>query len=155
RKEKTGGLDDTQLRTLADRLEYLTVLGERREVVLKSINEQGKLTPTLEKQIRACMSKVELEDLYLPFRPKRRTKASIAKEAGLEPLADRLLADPTLDPVAEALAYIAKDKGVESKEDALEGARSILIERFSEAPKLVGEVRERLWTNGKLASDVV
>src|SRR6201991_732524 len=109
RKERTGGLDDTQLRTLAERFEYLTILNDRREVVLRSINEQGKLTPELEKQIRAATTKVELEDLSAPYRPKRRTKASIAREPGLEPLADRLLANPSLDPVAEALKYLAAD----------------------------------------------
>jgi protein Tex len=155
RKEKTGGLDDTQLRNLAERLEYLIVLNERREVVLKSIGEQGKLTKELEKQIRACMSKVELEDLYLPYRPKRRTKASIAREAGLEPLADRLLADPALDPMAEALKYIAKDKGIEDVEGALEGARNILIERIAETPALVGNIREKVWSGGKLSSGLV
>src|SRR5688572_5217882 len=107
RKEKTGGLDDTQLRTLAERFEYLTILADRRAVVLRSIGEQGKLTPELERQINAAQTKVELEDLYAPYRPKRRTKASVAREAGLEPLADRLLANPGLDPVAEAMAYIS------------------------------------------------
>jgi protein Tex len=155
RKEKTGGLDDTQLRNLAERLEYLIVLNERREVVLKSITEQGKLTKELEKQIHACMSKVELEDLYLPYRPKRRTKASIAREAGLEPLADRLLADPSLDPVAEALKYISKDKGIEDADGALEGARNILIERIAETPALVGNIREKVWSGGKLSSGLV
>jgi uncharacterized protein len=134
RKERTGGLDDTQLRTLAERLDYLTVMFERREVILKSIREQGKLTQDLERQIMAAETKVQLEDLYAPYRPKRRTRASIAREAGLEPLADRLLADPTLDPVAEALAYIAADKGVEDSGAALEGARHILIERMAETP---------------------
>jgi uncharacterized protein len=155
RKERTGGLDDTQLRTLAERLEYLTILNDRREVVLRSIGEQGKLTPELEKQIRAATTKVELEDLYAPYRPKRRTKASIAREAGLEPLADRLLANPALDPVAEALAYISADKGVENAEAALEGARSILIERMAEAPALVGQIREKVWSGGKLTTGVV
>src|SRR5262249_11162865 len=101
RKERTGGLDDTQLRNLAERLDYLTVMFERREVILKSIRDQGKLTSDLERQIMAAQTKVELEDLYLPYRPKRKTKASVAREAGLEPLADRLLADPKLDPVKE------------------------------------------------------
>jgi uncharacterized protein len=151
RKERTGGLDDTQLRTLAERLEYLTILNDRREVVLRSIGEQGKLTPELEKQIRAATTKVELEDLYAPYRPKRRTKASVAREAGLEPLADRLLANPSLDPVAEALAYISSDKGVENAEAALEGARSILIERIAESPTLVGQLREKVWSGGKLS----
>ncbi|MCF8508756.1 MAG: RNA-binding transcriptional accessory protein, partial [Hyphomonadaceae bacterium] len=155
RKERTGGLDDTQLRTLAERLEYLTILNDRREVVLRSIGEQGKLTPELEKQIRAATTKVELEDLYAPYRPKRRTKASVAREAGLEPLADRLLANPSLDPVAEALAYISSDKGVENAEAALEGARSILIERIAESPTLVGQLREKVWSGGKLSTGVV
>ena len=155
RKERTGGLDDTQLRLLAERLEYLTILHDRREVVLRSIGEQGKLTPELEKQIRAATTKVELEDLYAPYRPKRRTKASVAREAGLEPLADRLLSNPALDPVAEALAYISSDKGVENAEAALEGARSILIERIAESPTLVGQLREKVWTGGKLTTGVV
>jgi len=155
RKERTGGLDDTQLRNLADRLAYLTALIDRKEVVLRSIRDQDKLTPELEKQIRACMNKVELEDIYLPYRPKRRTKASIAREAGLEPLADRLLANPTLDPVVEALAYISADKGVEDADKALEGARNILIERIAEAPALVGQIREKVWSGGKLGSALV
>ena len=155
RKERTGGLDDTQLRTLAERLEYLTILNDRREVVLRSIGEQGKLTPELEKQIRAATTKVELEDLYAPYRPKRRTKASVAREAGLEPLADRLLANPALDPVAEALAYVSSEKGVETADSALEGARSILIERMAEAPALVGQLREKVWSGGKLTTGVV
>lgn len=155
RKERTGGLDDTQLRTLAERFEYLTILNDRREVVLRSIRDQDKLTPTLEKQIRAATTKVELEDLYAPYRPKRRTKASVAREQGLEPLADRLLANPALDPVAEALAYISSDKGVENADSALEGARNILIERMAEAPALVGQLREKVWSGGKLSTGVV
>jgi uncharacterized protein len=155
RKERTGGLDDTQLRNLAERFEYLTILNDRREVVLRSIGEQGKLTPELEKLIRAATTKVELEDLYAPYRPKRRTKASVAREQGLEPLADRLLANPSLDPVAEALAYLSADKGVESADSALEGARSILIERMAEAPALVGQLREKVWSGGKLSTGVV
>jgi len=155
RKERTGGLDDTQLRMLAERLEYLTILHDRREVVLRSIGEQGKLTPELEKQIRAATTKVELEDLYAPYRPRRRTKASVAREAGLEPLADRLLANPSLDPVAEALAYISSDKGIENADAALEGARSILIERIAESPTLVGQLREKVWSGGKLSTGVV
>ncbi len=155
RKERTGGLDDTQLRMLAERLDYLTALIDRKEVVLRSIREQSKLTPELEKQIRACMNKVELEDIYLPYRPKRRTKASVAREAGLEPLVDRLLANPSLDPVAEALKYLAADKGVESADGALEGARAILIERMAEAPALVGQIREKVWSSGKLGSKLV
>jgi len=149
RKERTGGLDDTQLRTLAERLDYLTALADRRDVVLKSIREQGKLTPELEKQILACMNKVELEDLYLPYRPKRRTKASIAREAGLEPLADRLLANPGLDPVAEAMKYISADKGVADSEAALEGARNILIERMVEAPAAEHPPRHHVGEQGQ------
>jgi uncharacterized protein len=155
RKEKTGGLDDTQLRTLAERLEYLTILAERREVVLRSIREQGKLTPELEAQINAAQTKVELEDLYAPYRPKRRTKASIAREAGLEPLAERLLANPSLDPLAEAMAYISAEKGVADADAALEGARQIIIEQMAETPSLVGAVREKVWTTGKLSSTLV
>ncbi|HEY7800236.1 MAG TPA: Tex family protein [Hyphomonadaceae bacterium] len=155
RKEKTGGLDDTQLRTLAERLEYLTILAERREVVLRSIREQGKLTTELEAQINAAQTKVELEDLYAPYRPKRRTKASIAREAGLEPLAERLLANPALDPVAEAMAYISADKGVADADAALEGARQILIERMAETPSVVGMVREKVWSGGRLSSALV
>ena len=155
RKERTGGLDDTQLRTLAERYEYLTVLSERRDVVLRSIREQGKLTPDLEQQIRAAMTKVELEDLYAPYRPRRRTKASIARDAGLEPLADRLLGDPSLDPLTEALRYVDASKGVEDVDSALEGARSILIERIAETPSVVGPLREKVWVNGQIASSIV
>ncbi len=155
RKERTGGLDDTQLRTLAERLDYLTVMFERRDVILKSIREQEKLTPELERAIMAAATKVELEDLYAPFRPKRRTKAMIAREAGLEPLADRLLANPSLDPVAEALKYIDAGKGVEDANAALDGARHILIERMSETPALVGMLREKVWSGGRLASAMV
>jgi len=155
RKERTGGLDDTQLRTLAERYDYLTVLSERRDVVLRSIREQGKLTPDLEQQIRAALTKVELEDLYAPYRPRRRTKASIAREAGLEPLADRLLRDPALDPLTEALRYVDASRGVEDADSALEGARSILIERIAEAPSVVGPLREKVWVNGQIASSIV
>ncbi|MEZ5936804.1 MAG: Tex family protein [Hyphomonadaceae bacterium] len=155
RKERTGGLDDTQLRTLEERLEYLTALFDRREVVLKSIREQGKLTPALEKEIMAAETRQQIEDLYAPFRPKRRTKAMIAKEQGLEPLADRLLADPKLDPAAEAIAYVDAGKGVGDADSALEGARNILIERMVETPAVVGPVREKVWSGGKLGSKLV
>ena len=155
RKERTGGLDDTQLRTLAERLTYLTDLHERRTVVLKSIGEQGKLTPDLERLINGAETKVQLEDLYAPYKPKRRTKAMIAREAGLEPLADRLLANPALDPIAEAIAYIAADKGVADGGAALEGARHILIERMAETPALVGALREKVWAGGHLGSEMV
>jgi protein Tex len=155
RKERTGGLDDTQLRTLDERLAYLTDLFGRRETVLASIREQGKLTPDLERQILAAETKVALEDLYAPFKPKRRTKAMIAREAGLEPLADRLLADPSLDPVKAALAFVDSGKGVGDAEAALEGARNILVERMAESPAVVGPVREKVWSDGRLGSALV
>lgn len=155
RKERTGGLDDTQLRTLAARLTYLTELTERREAVLKSIREQKLLTPALEKQIRAVGTKVELEDLYAPFKPKRRTKAMAAREAGLAPLAEQLMADPNVSPEAIAKAFVSPKKGVASEVDALEGARQILIEMMAETPPLVGKVREKVWTSGRMGSSVV
>src|SRR6478735_8865223 len=132
RKEATGGLDDTQLRTLEERLTYLRELEERRAAILKSIEEQGKLTPELSAQIASADTKARLEDLYLPFKPKRRTKAQIAREAGLEPLATMLLADPTLVPESEAARFVDADKGVADIAAALEGARWILVENFSE-----------------------
>jgi len=155
RKEKTGGLDDTQLRKLKERLGYLTELEDRRASVLKSINEQGKLTPELQRAISAADTKVELEDLYAPFKPKRRTKAQIAREAGLEPLADALIGNPSLDPPKEAEKYVSVDKGVSDAKAALEGARSILIERIGEDAKLVGDLRQWLWATGLLISKVL
>ncbi len=154
RKERTGGLDDTQLRKLEERLGYLRELEDRRATVLKSINEQGKLTPELARAINEADTKVALEDLYAPYRPKRRTKAQIAREAGLEPLADALLANPALVPDAEAARFIDGEKGVADAKAALDGARHILIERMAEAPKLVGELREFMWDQGVLASKV-
>ncbi|MGM0594826.1 MAG: Tex family protein [Pseudomonadota bacterium] len=154
RKEVTGGLDDTQLRNLEERLIYLRELEERREAVLKSIDEQGKLTPELKRDIMAADTKTRLEDLYLPYKPKRRTKAQIAREAGLEPLAHALLADPMLQPETEAAKYIDKDNGVEDAAAALEGAKQILMEAFSEDAELVGKLRDYLWQNGVLASKV-
>ena len=154
RKEKTGGLDDTQLRKLEERLGYLRELEERRATVLKTIEEQGKLTLELARSINAAETKVELEDLYAPYKPKRRTKAQIAREAGLQPLADALLANPALDPKAEAAKFIDGEKGVADAKAALEGARHILIERMAEEPKLVGELREWTWSDGVLASKV-
>ena len=154
RKEKTGGLDDTQLRKLEERLGYLRELEDRRATVLKSIEEQGKLTPELARSINGAETKVELEDLYAPYKPKRRTKAQIAREAGLEPLADALLANPALDPKAEAGKFVDGEKGVADAKAALEGARHILIERMAEEPKLVGELREWTWGDGVLASKV-
>jgi protein Tex len=154
RKEKTGGLDDTQLRKLEERLGYLRELEDRRATVLKSIEEQGKLTPELARSIDAAETKVELEDLYAPYRPKRRTKAQIAREAGLEPLADALLANPALLPEAEGAKFIDAEKGVSDAKAALDGARHILIERMAEEPTLVGTLREWKWGEGVLASKV-
>ncbi|MCB1672019.1 MAG: Tex family protein [Gammaproteobacteria bacterium] len=155
RKEVTGGLDDLQLRELETRLRYLREMEERRQVILDSIGEQEKLTPQLEKQIRAAQTKTELEDLYLPFKPKRRTRGMIAIEAGLEPLADRLYADPGLDPAVEAESFVDADKGVADVKAALEGARYILMERFSEDAGLAGRLRTYLWENGVLQSKVL
>src|SRR5688572_12466440 len=154
RKEKTGGLDDTQLRKLEERLGYLRELEDRRATVLKSIEEQGKLTPELARAINAAETKVELEDLYAPYKPKRRTKAQIAREAGLEPLADALLQNPALVPEAEAEKFVAPDKGVADAKAALDGARHILTERIGEDAKLVGSLREWLWDDGVLTSKV-
>ncbi len=152
RKEVTGMLDDTQLRTLEERLRYLRELEERRKAIIDSVREQGKLDAALEKTLMEADSKSRLEDLYLPFKPKRRTKAQIAREAGLEPLADLLLNDPTKDPKVEAEAFVDADKGVATAQDALDGARSILVERFGELPELIGALREEFWTRGKLIS---
>ena len=155
RKEVTGGLDDTQLRLLAERLVYLRELDDRRDTILKSIAEQGKLTPQLEAALYGSDNKTQLEDLYLPYKPKRRTKAQIAREAGLEPLADSLLADPSQQPEQAAAAYIDSAKGVEDVKAALDGARAILIERFAEDAELLGQLREKLWNEGELAGSVV
>jgi uncharacterized protein len=154
RKERTGGLDDTQLRKLEERLGYLRELEDRRATVLRSIEEQGKLTRELARAIADADTKVSLEDLYAPYRPKRRTKAQIAREAGLEPLADALLANPALVPDAEAAKFIDGEKGIADAKAALEGARHILIERMAEEPKLVGALREWEWSDGVLASKV-
>ncbi|MFT4171986.1 MAG: Tex family protein [Rhodocyclaceae bacterium] len=155
RKEATGGLDDTQLRTLDERLVYLRELDQRRDSILKSIREQDKLTPELEGAILAAADKTTLEDLYLPYKPKRRTKAQIAREAGLEPLADALLADPTQTPDEVAAGYINAEAGVADAKAALDGARAILIERFGEDAALLGELREKLWQEGEVVAKVV
>lgn len=158
RKEVTGGLDDLQLRDLELRLRYLREMDERVETIIASIAEQEKLTPELEKQIRAAETKTELEDLYLPYKPKRRTKAMIAIEAGLEPLADKLFADPTLDPEAQSLEFIDNDSrsnDITDSKAALDGARDILMERFSEDAALMGKLRNHLWDNGELRANVV
>src|SRR6266542_4972968 len=154
RKEATGMLDDAQLRTLEERLRYLREMEERRTAILESIRSQGKLDEALEAQIMAAESKARLEDIYLPYKPKRRTKAQIAREAGLEPLADRLLTDPAQDPQGAAAAFVDADKGVADVAAALDGARAILVERFSEDADLIGELRERMWTRGRLVSKV-
>ncbi|MFN8548365.1 MAG: Tex family protein [Candidatus Eisenbacteria bacterium] len=152
RKEVTGGLDDTQLRTLEERLRYLRELEERRAAILASITEQGKLTPESERSILSATSKTELEDLYLPYRPKRRTKAMIAREAGLEPLALLLWREPKHDPEVEAPRFVDAEKGVADVKAALEGARQILMELWSEDAQLVGASRAWLWQNGVLSS---
>ena len=154
RKEATGGLDDAQLRTLDERLRYLRELEERREVILNSIREQGKLDDALEAAIRGADSKGRLEDIYLPFKPKRRTKAEIAKEAGLEPLSDLLLAEPEHDPQTAAARFVDAEKQVADAAAALEGARAILVERFAEDADLIGSLREDMWTAGRVAAKV-
>lgn len=154
RKEATEMLDDAQLRTLEERLRYLRELEDRRGAVLDSVREQGKLTPELEARILAADTKARLEDIYLPFKPKRRTKAQIAREAGLEPLAEGLLGDPSVEPLAAAAAFVDADKGVADAAAALDGARAILTERFSEDADLIGELRERMWGRGRLVAKV-
>ncbi|WP_343298525.1 Tex family protein, partial [Streptomyces sp. SID335] len=154
RKEATEMLDDAQLRTLEERLRYLRELEDRRAAILDSVREQGKLTDELEARIREADTKARLEDIYLPFKPKRRTKAQIAREAGLEPLADGLLADPGVEPQAAAAAFVDAGKGVADPQAALDGARAILAERFSEDADLIGELRERMWVRGRLAAKV-
>ncbi|MWP46598.1 S1 RNA-binding domain-containing protein [Gilliamella sp. Pas-s27] len=155
RKEVTGGLDDTQLRTLDSRLSYLRELEDRKQTILKSIEEQGKLTPELSKSIASTLSKTELEDLYLPYKPKRRTRGQIAIEAGLEPLADDLWQNPSLNPENEAEKYFNTDKGITDTKSALDGARYILMERFAEEANLLAKVRHYLWNNAHLVSRVV
>ncbi|CAI1907239.1 Tex family protein [Serratia nevei] len=155
RKEVTGGLDDTQLRQLETRLGYLRELEDRRQTILKSIDEQGKLTEQLAGAINATLSKTELEDLYLPYKPKRRTRGQIAIEAGLEPLADALWQDPQQQPEQLAERYVDADKGVADVKAALDGARYILMERFAEDATLLAKVRDYLWKNAHLVSKVV
>lgn len=159
RKEVTGALDDIQLRQLDERLRYLRELEERRTAVLAAIDEQGKLDGPLKASIEAAETKQRLEDLYLPFKKKRRTKAQIAREAGLEPLADALLADPTLNPESEAENYLRPAEGdipaIEDAKAALDGAKQILMERFAEDPELIGQLRERLWQEGELSARVL
>lgn len=154
RKEATGTLDDTQLRELDERLRYLRELEDRRRTVLDSVAAQGQLTPELQKAILAADTKSRLEDIYLPFKSKRRTKAQIAREAGLEPLADALLKRPELNPEREAAKYLNTEHAVDDAAAALAGARAILVERAAQDPDLAATLRERLWTQGRLASRV-
>jgi protein Tex len=154
RKELTGALDDAKLRTLEERLTYLRELEERRTAILNSIREQGKLDATLEAAILAADNKGRLEDIYLPYKPKRRTKAEIAREAGLEPLSEMLLTEPQEDPMAAAAAFVDAEKGVADAAAALEGARAILVERFDEDADLIGALREEMWSNGRMISTV-
>src|SRR5688572_29032477 len=155
RKEVTGGLDDTQLRNLEERLQYLRELEDRRATILKSIDEQGKLTPELAGQIQTAETKTLLEDLYLPYKPKRRTKAMIAREAGLEPLADLLLQDPTQNPEIVAAQYLNAEHKIETVKDALDGAKQILMERFSEDAALLEKLRNFLRADGYISAKVV
>ncbi|PMK05074.1 Tex family protein, partial [Vibrio sp. 10N.261.55.A7] len=155
RKEVTGGLDDTQLRNLDSRLSYLRELGDRRETILKSIRDQGKLTAELEKELNQTDSKTRLEDLYLPYKPKRRTKGQIAIEAGLEPLADTLWSTPQTEPESEASQYINAEKGIQDTKAALDGARAIVMERIAEDANLLEKIRQYLTRNAELVSRVV
>ncbi|MBY7795927.1 RNA-binding transcriptional accessory protein [Vibrio fluvialis] len=155
RKEVTGGLDDTQLRTLDSRLAYLREMDDRRQTIIKSIQDQGKLTPELEQAIQDADSKNRLEDLYLPYKPKRRTKGQIAIEAGLEPLADKLWTQPDTDPEREAERYIAADKGIDDSKAALDGARAIIMERIAEDANLLEKIRQHLTRNAEIVSRVV
>ncbi|WP_118818173.1 Tex family protein [Haemophilus influenzae] len=155
RKEATGGLDDTQLRHFETRLIYLRELEERRQTILKSIEEQGKLTDELRDKIHATQSKTELEDLYLPYKPKRRTKGQIAIEAGLEPLANLLWNEPKNDPESTALSFVDAEKGVADSKAALDGARYILMERFAEDAGLLAKVRDYLAKNAVIVSKVI
>jgi uncharacterized protein len=152
RKEATGALDDAQLRNLEERLRYLRELEDRRAAILESIKSQDKLTPALEAEVLGADTKARLEDIYLPYKPKRRTKATIAREAGLGPLAAALLADPSQDPRARAEKFVDADKGVKTPEEALEGARAILVEQFSEKAELIGKLREDFWTRGRIVA---
>jgi uncharacterized protein len=154
RKEVTGTLDDIQLRELQERLGYLRELEKRREAILESIRSQGKLDAELEAQILGAESKARLEDIYLPYKPKRRTKAQIAREMGLEPLAEGLLADPTQDPQQFAATFLNAELGVADTAVALEGARSILVEKFAEDADLIGSLRERMWVKGRIVAKV-
>ena len=155
RKEATGGLDDTQLRNLEERLTYLRDLEDRRVAIVASIDEQGKLTPELRAEVMNAETKQRLEDLYLPYKQKRRTKAQIAREAGIEPLALALLGDPNLTPEAEAEKFLNVDAGFADTKAVLDGARQILMEKFAEDAELLGQLREFLREHGMLRSTVI
>ena len=155
RKEVTGGLDDSQLRTLESRLGYLRELEDRRQVIIRSIEEQGKLTPELARELKGADSKTRLEDLYLPYKPKRRTKGQMAIEAGLEPLANLLLTDPMQDPEQAAARFLNAEQGITDGKAALDGARYILMERFAEQADLLEKLRDYLWQNATLRARVV
>jgi uncharacterized protein len=155
RKEVTGGLTDTDLRTLEERLHYLRELEARRATILQSIEEQGKLTPELKKAVQEADNKASLEDIYLPYKPKRRTKAQIAREAGLEPLALQLWQDPSNDPAVLAPTFLNQEHNINTVKEALDGARDILMEQFSENAALVGECRENLWQEGVVVTEVI
>ncbi|QSE74904.1 RNA-binding transcriptional accessory protein, partial [Aeromonas media] len=155
RKEVTGGLDDSQLRTLESRLGYLRELEDRRQVIIRSIEEQGKLTPELARELKGADSKTRLEDLYLPYKPKRRTKGQMAIEAGLEPLANLLLTDPMQDPEQAAARFLNAEQGINDSKAALDGARYILMERFAEQADLLEKLRDYLWQNATLRARVV
>lgn len=154
RKEVTDSLDDTQLRRLEERLRYLRELEDRRKTILDSIDEQGKLTDELRANVQAAETKARLEDIYLPYKPKRRTKGQIAREAGLEPLADELLGDPTTVPDTAAEEFVNDASGINDTSAALDGARAILVERFAEDADLIGDLRERMWARGGVSSKV-
>ncbi|MGO3445666.1 MAG: Tex-like N-terminal domain-containing protein, partial [Pseudoalteromonas distincta] len=155
RKEVTGGLDDTQLRLLEQRLSYLRELEERRSFILSTIESQKKLTAALSADINAAQSKTELEDLYLPYKAKRRTKGQIAIEAGLEPLANALFNDANLDPEQQAEQFVSADKGIADTKSALEGAKFILMERFAEDAKLLAKFRSYISQNGVIESSLI
>lgn len=155
RKEVTGSLDDTQLRELEERLAYLRVLEDRRATIIQSIVDQGKMTPELESELTEATTKQRLEDLYLPYRPKRRTRAAIAREAGLEPLAHSLRDNPLLDPQEQAQGYVNAQKGVEDVKKALDGARDILAEEMSETGDLLEKLRQGLMRRALVVSKVV
>ena len=155
RKEATEGLDDTQLRNLAERLSYLRELEERKETIIKSIESQKKLTPELHALILAAENKARLEDLYRPYKPKRHTKGQIAIEAGLQPLADMLFKDPSLDPQVVANDFLNPEKGITDIKLALEGARYILMEQFADDADLTGQLREKLWQEGVIICKVI